>query len=361
MVPPQAPPPSPPLPFVGVGLLAPMEGVTEPCYRDLVLDLHRGPGTPTLLGGAFTEFVRVVGHPIAPGRLRAHLGPNRFRIPVGIQLMGADLGALAATAHNAESIEVPILDLNFGCPAKGALRGCAGSAILRKPEDLEATVRACVEAVERTPVSAKIRAGFDDTSLLEELARAAESGGAGLLTVHCRTKQEGYQEQVDWSRIARAVDSVAIPVCGNGGVRTRGDFERMRGQTGCAYVMVGQGALADPWIFSGEAVSPARAARFLLDYAGELERRTATPLDAQAKRVKNLVRHWTAGDLFPGETRLSWLRIQDPRALLDGLNAVARGDSGIAPPVEDLPLDGVGRTAPGSPAESNRVAVQHPR
>lgn len=330
------------LPFTGIGLLAPMEGVTEPCYRDLVLALHTGRRGSTDLGGAFTEFVRVVGHPIGAARLRAHLGPHRFRTPVGLQLMGADLGALSATARNAEDVGVPILDLNFGCPAKGALRGCAGSAILKDPAHLEATVRSCVDAIDRIPVSAKIRAGFDDATLLEDLARAAEAGGASLLTVHCRTKREGYQEHVDWSRIARAVDSVRIPVCGNGGLKTRSDFERMRRETGCDYVMVGQGALGDPWIFSGEEVDPAEAARFLLDYARELEQRTATPLESQAKRVKNLIRHWTAGGLCPGDSRVEWLRVQSPRVLLDRLEVIAEGAESILAtvPTDGLPVPG---------------------
>lgn len=308
------------LPFTGPWLLAPMEGVTDPAFRNLVLSLH----TPQELGGGFTEFVRVLDRPTPTRILERHLGgPAPGRIPVGIQLMGSNLEALAESARRAAETRAAVLDLNFGCPAKGALRGCAGSALLRDPAELRRVVATCVEAVEGAlPVTAKIRAGFEDAEHVEELARAAEGGGAALLTVHCRTKAEGYCEEVDWTRIARAVASVSIPVCGNGGVERWEDLERMRRETGCALVMVGRGALADPWIFSGRRVSPARAARFLLDYADEMVTRGA-PARGVLARLKQLLRVWTAGELIrPGE-RQSWMEELDVEVMLARLRSQA--------------------------------------
>jgi len=308
-----------PLPFTAPWLLAPMEGVTEPSFRDLVL-ARNGPGQ---LGGAFTEFVRVVDRPLPHHVLTRHLGTRRFAQPVGLQLMGADRGALAETARRAVEVGAPLVDLNFGCPAKGALRGCAGSAVLRDPAQLEATVRACVDALPDHPVTAKIRAGYDDADRLEDLARAAEAGGAAMLTVHCRTRAEGYQDEVDWTRLARAAAAVAIPVCGNGGVSTHADLERLRRETGCRLAMVGRAACGDPWIFSGRSGRAADAARFLLDYADTLQSLGASPRGA-AGRVKQLLVHWTAGGLV-GEAggadpvaggRVSWLREADPERLL---------------------------------------------
>jgi tRNA-dihydrouridine synthase C len=321
------------LPFVGPWLLAPMEGVTEPCFRDLVLGLHeRLPHSG--LGGAHTEFVRVVDRALPARVLRRHLGERRSRIPVGVQLMGADLAALAETALRAVETGAPLVDLNFGCPAKGALRGCAGSAVLRDPARLEATVAEVVRAVGGArPVTAKIRAGYDDASRIEELARAAEAGGASLLTVHCRTRAEGYCEAVDWSRIARAVAAVAIPVCGNGGVERHADLERLRAATGCALVMVGRGALADPWIFAGEEVDAARAARFLLDYADALAARAGASPTKCAARLKQLLRLWTAGGLCGGE-RGAWLAERDPQALRERLTDVAWTSASSEPILE---------------------------
>ena len=304
------------LPFTSPWLLAPMEGVTEPCFRDLVLE--RNP--PEALGGAFTEFARVSGHTLSRKVLREHLGPRRFAAPVGLQLMGANLDALEASAARAVEVGAPLLDLNFGCPAKGALRGCAGSAVLRDPPQLERIVATCVRGVDgAAPVTAKIRAGDRDAEQVETLARAAEAGGASLLTVHCRTREEHYCDEVDWTRIARAVAAVEIPVCGNGGVLTHADLERMRRETGCAYVMVGRAALGDPWIFSGVTVAREEAARFLVEYAELLRSRHGTAPRGRAGRVKQLLRHWVAGGLVPDDERESWLGERDHQQLFQRL------------------------------------------
>lgn len=343
-----------PLPFTAPWLLAPMEGVTEPVFRDLVL--ARNP--PHALGGAFTEFVRVVAAPIGRARLREHLGlprgpgtgtadaqsregaresarasAPRYPQPVGIQLMGSDTEALAATAAAAVAEGAPLVDLNFGCPSKGALRGCAGAALLDDPPRIEALVRAVVAAVPGTPVSGKIRAGGEDDRRLEELARAVEAGGASLLTVHCRTRREGYRDTADWERLRRAVAAVALPVCGNGGIARHADLERLRRETGCAYAMVGRAALADPWIFSGRAASRAEAARFLLEYAAELgARRGGVGPRQAAGRLKQLLNYWTAGGLVEGggtgaAERDAWLREPDPARLLARLEEAADDDA----------------------------------
>jgi len=307
------------LPFTAPWLLAPMEGITEPCFRELVLE--RNP--PTALGGAFTEFVRVVDHPMARRVLRRHLGDRRFPQPVGLQLLGADLAALEATAANAALAGAPLVDLNGGCPAKGALRGEAGSGLLSEPSRLEAAVAALVRGVAgAVPVTAKSRAGCEDAESIGELARAAEAGGAALLTVHCRTRDEHYRPEVDWTRIARAVSAVSIPVCGNGGIESHADLERMRRETGCAFAMVGRAALGDPWIFSGAEVGRAEAAGFLLEYARTLQERGVARRHGAAGRVKQLLQHWRAGGLVEGD-RASWLAEPDAEELLARLEAAA--------------------------------------
>ena len=313
---------SPDLPFTARTLLAPMEGVTAPSFRDLVLERH----DPTALGGAFTEFVRVIDGPVSSKVLARHLGPRRFPIPVGVQLMGRDLAGVEGSARNARHLGVPVLDLNFGCPARGALRGCAGAAALREPASLEHTVAAAVRGVEgRIPVTAKIRAGFDHARDVEVLARAAEAGGAAMLSVHCRTRREGYCDEVDWTRIERAVNAVSIPVAGNGSVWSHADIERMRSETGCAYVMIGRGALKSPWIFSGRDVSRREAAKFLVDYARVLAGRGAKPKGAVGC-VKQLLGYWTAGALIrTQDERRRWLQRTDFDEFLAELEAIAHG------------------------------------
>lgn len=307
------------LPFTSAALLAPMEGVTEPCFRDLVL--ARNPAGA--LGGAFTEFVRVSSAPVPCTVLRRELGPKRFAQPVGLQLMGSDLEHLARSARNAVEAGAPLIDLNFGCPAKGAIAGCAGSALLRDPLALERVVRTVVRAVQ-VPVTAKLRAGYDDPDRIEELARAAETGGASMITLHCRTRTEGYCDEVDWTRIARAVRAVSIPVCGNGGIATHTDLARMRRETGAAFAMVGRGALADPWIFSGRSASRGEAARFLVEYADTMRERHQWPGGGIGARLKQLLRHWHAGGLVPdAPARVSFLHEPSTDALLTRLRREA--------------------------------------
>lgn len=330
------------LPFTAPALLAPMEGVTEPCFRDLVL--ARNP--PSHLGGTFTEFVRVVDHPVPKTVLRRHLGSRHDAArgewvrdgrrqdsvapAVGLQLMGSDLASVEATAAHAAELDVALLDLNFGCPARGALSTCAGSALLRSPHRVVELVRAAVRGVQdRLPVTAKIRAGYDDDALLEELARAAEDGGASLLTVHCRTRAEGYRaDAVDWRRIERAVRAVSIPVCGNGGIETHGDIERMRTRTGAAFAMIGRGALRDPWIFSGLEADFDTARSFLAEYFDTLvDRGSFAPAGALA-RSKQLVHFFRAGGVIEslGGPK-SWLAETDParfRARLGAEPSAAR-------------------------------------
>jgi tRNA-dihydrouridine synthase C len=298
-----------------------MEGVTEPCFRALVLERNG----PEALGGAFTEFARVVDTPLPVWKLREHLGQRRFPQPVGLQLMGSNAAALAETARRAFEAGAPLVDLNFGCPAKGALRGCAGSALLRDPRQLEQLARTVVQAVASRPVTAKLRAGYDDASRVEDLARAAEQSGVVQLTLHCRTRADGYCESVDWSRIARAVSAVSIPVCGNGGARTLADAIHMRDSTGCRAVMIGHGALVDPWVFSG-GLPPLRAreaAGFLREYALALQHSGGATPRGTVARVKQLVRVWTAGGLFARD-RAAWLGETDPRRFLERLDALAQ-------------------------------------
>lgn len=315
-----------PLPFTAPALLAPMEGVTEPCFRDLVL--ARNP--PTHLGGAFTEFVRVVDHPVPRTVLRRHLGPSARPTPfgpptidaqpfgprpIGLQLMGSDPAAIEASAANAADLGVAVLDLNFGCPARGALSTCAGSALLRTPARVTDLVRAAVRGVDgRVPVTAKIRAGYDDDRGLEDVAKAAADGGASMLTVHCRTRAEGYRDDaVDWRRIERAVRAVSIPVCGNGGVETHADIERMRSRTGATFVMIGRGALRDPWIFGGGSADADSARAFLLEYFDTLVLRGQFAPAGALDRCKQLVRVFRAGNIIEEQGGpKAWLAEVDP-------------------------------------------------
>lgn len=285
-----------------------MDGVTDACFRDLMMETH----PPEVLGGAFTEFVRL--HQLVPPShvFNKHLGPNRYATPVGLQFMGKNIDLLRKSAAAVADLGVPLLDLNFGCPARGAKKGCVGSALLDFPQDLTPIIDACVEGVAgRIPVTAKIRAGVNDDSLLEDIVRAVDASGASLLTIHCRTKKEAYDENaIDWQRIARARKLTTMPICGNGGVTDLISAERMRQETDCEFVMIGRAALANPWVFSGYQATRAEAAEFLIAYADKMLVGGCTPKKALA-RLKQMIRFWQVSDLVQDEDdRRTWLRLK---------------------------------------------------
>ncbi len=308
----------PRLPFTARNLLAPMEGVTDPLFRRLVLNLH----SPDELGGTFTEFLRVSNQARTARTIQEHLGPQG-PIPVGLQLMGSASEALVQTARTAVDSGVKLIDLNFGCPSKGALRGCAGSSLLDDPGSLEGVVADIHAAVgEQVPVTAKLRAGGEDDELLEDLIRAACAGGAAMVTLHARTRREAYAPPAPWERLARAVAASSVPLCGNGGINTHQDLERMRSETGCQYAMVGRAALGNPWIFSGHEPDASECADFLLSYAEGLLARDA-PLRGTVSRLKQLLRHWSVGGIAEGpDGRRSWLHERDPNKVMDRLHAL---------------------------------------
>ena len=312
----------PRLPFTAPNLLAPMEGVTDPLFRQLVLELHE----PKDLGGTFTEFLRISHQARTRRTVLQHLG-TQGPIPVGLQLMGRKSDALLETARTAVAAGVQLIDLNFGCPAKGALKGCAGAAMMDDPRGLEDVVQSIHDTVgSEIPVTAKLRAGGDDDSLLEDLVRAACAGGAAMVTLHARTRKEAYAAPAPWERLARAVAASSVPLCGNGGIDSHADLARMRQETGCTYAMVGRAALGNPWIFSGHEPSAKECAEFLLAYADGLMARDA-PLRGTVSRLKQLLRHWSVGGIAEGpEGRRSWLHEGDPEAVLARLGTLAEQD-----------------------------------
>lgn len=225
-------------PFV----LAPMEGVTHRVFRDLILDLG-GPGA------AWTEFLRVSQVPLRSRAIARELGPPRPDVPVGVQLMGTEPELVGASAAAAVEAGAPMVDLNFGCPAPTVFRKCAGSALLDHPDRVEAMVRAAVQGAAPAPVTAKVRLGTRDAARLGEVLSAVEAGGAAAVTVHARTKDDGYSHPARWEELARARGLTRLPLLGNGDVLEVEDARRMLLGTGVDGVMIGRGALRDPWVF----------------------------------------------------------------------------------------------------------------
>jgi len=227
-------------------ILAPMEGVVDHLMRDML----------TRIGGfdlCITEFVRVVDQ-LLPRRVFTRLCPELLNggktpsgTPVRVQLLGQEPDWLAENAARAVALGSPGVDLNFGCPAKTVNKSKGGAVLLKETETLYRIMQAVRSAVPaQYPVTAKMRLGFDDTSLVLDNARALAEAGASELTVHARTKADGYRPPAYWPWIAEIRKVISIPVIANGEIWQPADAVLCRQQSGSSDIMLGRGALAQP-------------------------------------------------------------------------------------------------------------------
>lgn len=217
-----------------------MEGVTNPAVRELMV----GRGG---IGVMCTEFVRVTSHPLGRKVLLKHVVRPSKGI-LSVQVMGNDLTQMAEATAMVTDAGAHVVDINLGCPAPKAVRKGVGSAMLKDLALLGRVVSA-MRARTDLPLSAKIRAGFDDASRVLDVARVVQESGADFLTVHPRRRIDFYRGVADWRIIRVLSQSLSIPVVGNGDIWYAADALRMRQETGCAAVMLGRPALRNPWIF----------------------------------------------------------------------------------------------------------------
>lgn len=220
-----------------------MEGVIDPVVRKMMATFS---GVDLLV----TEFIRVtdkllpdhVFHKVYPELLQQASVGGVSVIP---QLLGGQAEPMAENAHRLTELGAPAIDLNFGCPAKTVNRHDGGASLLQKPERLYniiSTIRRSVSI----PISAKVRLGFMDKSLHQEIALAVSEAQARWLTVHARTKIEGYQPPAHWEFIASMKEVSKIPVIANGDIWSIADYLRCRDISGCQDVALGRGMLANP-------------------------------------------------------------------------------------------------------------------
>ena len=223
-----------------------MEGLLDHGLRDIL----------TRVGGVdrcVSEFIRITDR-LLPARsftrivpeLRQH-GRTAAGVPVRPQLLGSDPVCPAENAARLAQLQPAGIDLNFGCPAKTVNRHRGGAVLLGEPELIHAIVAAVRRAVPAPiPVSAKMRLGIDDDQRLLDCAHAIEAAGASELTVHARTKAQGYRPPVDWEAIARVRESTRLPVVANGDIWSVQDALRCQAVTGCDTLMLGRGMVRRP-------------------------------------------------------------------------------------------------------------------
>ncbi len=222
-------------------ILAPMEGVGDRSFRKAI----------ATIGGfdeAVRDFMRVPSNAHVKSLSKDYHADEIAPFPLACQLMGSDPDLMAAMAHEVEARGAKRIDLNCGCPSNRVTGRGAGSSLLKEPDFLYEVAHALCKAV-TVPVTIKMRSGYDDISLFRENLYAAQESGAHYITLHPRTKADGYGPPAKWDLIREAKSLLSIPIVGNGDILTVQDALRMIEETGCDALMIGRGSLINPFIF----------------------------------------------------------------------------------------------------------------
>jgi nifR3 family TIM-barrel protein len=223
--------------------LAPLAGITNLPFR--LMARHFGCDL------CFTEMISANGLVRDSKKTIAYLQSCPEDKPLGFQIFGSDPAVMAEAARLLSDHEPDCIDINMGCPVRKVIKSGSGAALMREPilagRIIEAVVKASV-----APVTVKIRAGWSRSSLnAVQIAKIAEKSGAVAVIVHGRTADQGFSGSADWKVIAAVKQAIGVPVIGNGDIWTPSDAIAMITQTDCDAVMIGRGALGNPWIFTG--------------------------------------------------------------------------------------------------------------
>jgi nifR3 family TIM-barrel protein len=218
-----------------------MDGVSDWPFRSMC----RRAGSAM----SYTEFVRAEDVLEGKASVFKKLTYDESERPVVFQIYGHNPDQIVEAALLIRDLGPDTIDLNMGCPERKVANRGAGVGMMRTPLKIARTIRKLVAALD-IPVTGKMRIGWEDCKTYELVARIVEEEGGALIAIHGRTKEQGYRGCADWDAIAEVKAAVKIPVVGNGDVRTVDDIKRMQTHTGCDAVMIGRGAMANPWIFS---------------------------------------------------------------------------------------------------------------
>jgi nifR3 family TIM-barrel protein len=269
--------------------LAPMQDVTDLAFWRLM----------TEYGGAdlyYTEYFRVHRDSHLEKWILESLTRNPTGRPAIAQMIGNDIPSLVRSAQELQQYPVAAIDLNLGCPAPVVYRKCAGGGLLREPEKIDAILGALREAVS-VRFTVKTRVGFDDPRVFEQLLGIFARHSLDLVTVHGRTVTEMYRGGIHHDLIAQAVGSLPCPVLANGNVNSEAEADETLRRTGARGLMIGRGAIANPWIFEqirkrrrGEAVTEATGPE-VLDYITRLYEAVCSPEVKESAQVQRMKRY----------------------------------------------------------------------
>jgi len=223
-------------------VLAPMAGISNTAYRQIIKEMGAGL--------IYAEMVSDKALVYGSEKTFDLLKMSDMERPIAQQIFGSDVDSFVKAAKLVEDKMHPdIIDINMGCPVpKVAIKSQAGSALLKNPDKIKEIVSAVVKAVS-VPVTVKIRSGWDANSVnAVEVAKVIEEAGASAITVHGRTRAQGYSGNADWNIIKQVKEMVSIPVIGNGDITSAEKAKEMLDFTGCDAVMIGRGVLGNPWL-----------------------------------------------------------------------------------------------------------------
>ena len=223
-------------------VLAPMAGISNTAYRQIIKEMGAGL--------IYAEMVSDKAICYKNEKTYDLLKMNDRERPIAQQIFGSDVNSFVEAAKIIEKEMKPdIIDINMGCPVpKVAIKSQAGSALLKNPDKIYEIVKNVVEAVS-VPVTVKIRSGWDENNINAPLvAKKIEEAGAKAITIHARTRAQGYSGKADWSIIKKVKNAVTIPVIGNGDILSCYDAKKMLEETNCDAVMIGRGVLGNPWL-----------------------------------------------------------------------------------------------------------------
>lgn len=299
-------------------LLAPMEEVSNPPFRV----------TCKRLGGldlAFSEFVNSEGLIRDSDKALKKLTIYEEERPIGIQIYGPTIESLIKAAEIAEEAEPDLIDINCGCPVKKVTAHGSGAAFLKDIDLMAKMAEAIVKSV-KLPVTLKTRIGWDMNSIvIVEAVKRLEQAGIQSVAIHGRTRSMGYKGSANWDWIRKAKEAVSISIIGNGDVMTPQDAKRMFDETDCDGVMIGRGAIANPWLF--------KETRHFLE-TGEL-----LPQPTLQEKMEVMKEHLRLGAKFKGEKRAMIELRKHFSGYLRGVRGIAKLRSSLMQETELVPIE----------------------
>jgi len=298
-------------------IMAPMAGFTDAPFRRLVKEMG--------CSLVFTEMISADG---LVRKCESLLQLDEGEHPVAVQIFGSNPDIMAEAAGIAEGIGGDIIDINMGCPAQQVVKAGAGVNLMRSPEKAKSIIMKVRKTI-KIALTVKIRSGWDrEQTNAVEISRLAEGCGVDAITIHPRTKTQGFRGQSDWSLIGEVKRAVSIPVIGNGDVTTPSLAKKMMVETDCDGVMIGRGALGNPWIFNPQWSAPLEGTppdiSFLREKKRVIDRHFSLlqESDGEERALKEIWKHlfwYTRGLPRSASFRSALPRLRERGALFDAV------------------------------------------